>query len=154
MIHLLWHLRGSVPLDAATSNEAALDRVAAMLEDVALDHVAPVSDDDMPVTERGPDFVAFTPLVGRWHALAMYDRGRVWIDRGRDSRVLRYDLRGLHGFILCLFLGILVFCFGSTQGIAQGIKVGALVFGWLYGVNLLIAIVRVPSLFRRTVAGL
>jgi len=85
-----------------------------------------------------------------WRALAWHERGRFWIDNGR----LRYDLRSLHGFLFCLgaacFAGVLVAILGAPL---QGLAIATALMGWFYGVNLLVALIRVPALIRRTVGA-
>ncbi len=147
MIDAVWHLRGSVPLDPLIGNETALDRIERLLD-----------EQWKPIAERGTDFVAFTdPLWGKfspnWLAMVAYDQGVFWIAQGPEGRHLRYRLRSLHGFIFSLFVSVGAFILGCVgAGVATGLVLGGLAFGWLYGMNLLLALIRVPSLIERTVA--
>jgi len=146
MFDTLWHLRGSVGLESVADGDA-LDRVEALLE-----------KQRKGVSERGADYVAFDdplwsdPFGPNWLAMVIYDRGRFWIEQGFDGRQLRYDLRSLHGMVFCLFAALMAFFFGlAGDGVSGGLKfaVGALV--WLYGMNILLALVRVPSTIRNAV---
>jgi len=147
MVQLLWHLRGTVRLDGSVSNGTALDRVEELLK-----------RQHKPVSERGPEHVAFnaplwtTMFIGNWLAMVIYDRGRIWIEKDVRGRVLRYDLRSLHGFVFCLGAAGLFFTFDAVAGdVLEGLRTGSLAFAWLYGMNILLAVVRVPGLFRRGV---
>lgn len=140
MLDFIWHLRGSAALGNAPTDEV-LDGLARLLE-----------KQRKPVIERGTDYLVFDhPLwsgyFGRnWLAMVIYDRGIFWIEQREGERRLRYDLRSLHGFLFCLFAAVAAFFFGLLgDGWAHGLKFGALAFGWLYGMNLLLALARVPS---------
>ena len=104
-LDFIWHLRGAVVVTAATTNAATLRRVERLLD-----------KQHKPVTERGPDHVAFddplwrNPFGPNWLAMVIYDRGRFWIDGGR----LHYELRSLHGLVFCLFLACMIFVFGGS----------------------------------------
>jgi len=142
----LWYRRGSVALPENMDDEAALDRIEKMLTRQWKHN-----------TERGTDFVAFTGgfSVGMsWLALVIYDRGVFWIVRESEGRRLRYRLRSLYGFVFCLFAALVVFIFGLLgEGLHRGLILGCLAFGWLYGMNMLIAAMRVPDLIERTVTA-
>ncbi|MGI8611861.1 MAG: hypothetical protein ACR2KH_06290 [Sphingomicrobium sp.] len=147
MLDYIWHLRGSVALDRVATNEAALDAVARLLE-----------KQRKPVTERGPDFIAFddplwtNPFSPNWLAMVLYDRGRFWIEQGLSGRRLRYELRSLHGMVFCLCGALMFFFLGMADGgVLGGLKLAALAFGWLYGLNVLSALPRVPRSIRKAV---
>lgn len=146
MLDYLWHLRGSVPLSGAATNQAVLDRLEGLLEQqrkpiVGLD--ANHLTFDAPLWEN-----IFGPS---WQAMVIYDRGRFSIDQGIAGRVLRYDLRSLHAFVFCLFGATMFFAFGlAGGGLTDGLKLAALAFGWLYGMNVLTALARVPRLVRKS----
>jgi len=147
MFDFIWHLRGSVALDGVGSNEAALDGVERFLE-----------KQRKGVSERGPDFLEFddplwsAPFGPSWLAMVIYDRGRFWIEQGLGGRRLRYDLRSLHGMVFCLFGALVFFFFGlATGGLAGGLEYAAGVFAWLYGMNVLLAVTRVPKAIRKAV---
>ena len=149
MLDFIWHLRGSVDLDGLGSNEVALDRVERLLE-----RQRKIS------SERGDDYLEFddplwsNPFGPNWLALAIYDRGRFWIEQGLGGRTLRYDLRSLHGMVFCLFVASTILLIGIVIGdLDGGLKYAAGAFAWLYGMNLLLALVRVPSAIRRSVRG-
>lgn len=147
MFDALWHLRGSVRLESVAPDGDALDRVEHFLE-----------KQRKGVSERGTDYVAFNdplwsdPFGPNWLALVIYDRGRFWIERGLDGRRLRYDLRSLHGMVFCIFAALTAFLFGlAGDRVAGGLKFAAGAFAWLYGMNILLALVRVPSAIRKAV---
>ncbi|THD38181.1 MAG: hypothetical protein E7773_00005 [Sphingomonas sp.] len=112
------------------------------------------------ISRRGADYVEFSdPLWSNffgpnWLATVIYDQGRFWIDQGFDGCRLRYDLRSLHGMIFCLFAALMFFLAGfGAGGLLGGVKYAAGAFAWLYGVNLVLALVRVPHAIRRSVTG-
>ena len=147
MLDFIWHLRGSVALDGLNTNEAAIDKVARLLE-----------KQRKPVTGRGPDFVVFDdplwrdPFGPNWLALAMYDRGKFWIEQGVTGRSMRYELRSLHGMVFCLFAALIFFFFGmAAEGFLGALTFGALAFGWLYGMNALSALGRVHRSIRKAI---
>lgn len=149
MLDLLWHLRGSVALDSVGSNAAALDRVEQLLE-----------RQRKSVSERGSDYLIFddplwsNPFGPNWLAMVIYDRGRFWIEQGLHERRLRYDVRSLHGMVFCLFAAFTAFFFGlADDGLSGGLKFAAGAFAWLYGMNILLALVRVPSAIRKAVTS-
>ena len=145
MLDFLWHLRRSIPLEGTVTNEAALERVERLLE-----------RQRKPITGRDATHVVFDAPLWRdisrnWQAMTIYDHGRFWIEQGLGGRSLRYDLRSLHGFLYCLFAALAAFLFLCANGapLLLGLKVAPLAFAWLYGANLLLAIMRVPRLVRR-----
>jgi hypothetical protein len=147
MLDFIWHLRGSVHLDGIGSNETVLERMESLLD-----------RQRKGVSERGADYVTFDnplwsdPFGPNWLAMVIYDRGRFWIDQGLDGRTLRYDLRSLHGMIFCLFAAFLALFFGLADGgLSGGLKFAAGAFAWLYGMNILLALGRVPSAIRKAV---
>jgi hypothetical protein len=147
MFDFIWHLRGSVALDRIGSNEAALDRVERLLEKQRKNTI-----------ERGADYIEFDdPLWNdsfgpNWLAMVIYDRGRFWIEQGLGGRALRYDLRSLHGMVFCLFGALMAFFFGlAGDGLASGLKFAAGAFAWLYGMNILLALARVPAAIRKAI---
>jgi hypothetical protein len=110
-----------------------------------------------PVIRRGEDDLVFdSPMWSdffgpNWLAMVLYDRGRFWIEQGSDGRILRYDLRSLHGFVFCLFGAAMFFAGGLVEGVAEGLKFAAIAFGWLYGMNMLSAWARIPRAIRKAV---
>jgi hypothetical protein len=146
MLDMMWHLRGSVALDGGVNNAAALDAVERLLE-----------KQRKPVTERGEDFLAFDDSVWRgrfgpgWLAMGIYDGGRFWIEQGPSGRRLCYDLGSLQLFAVCAVVAGVIFGAGLAGGVLSGLKVAALAFGWIYGMNVLIAIARVPRAIRKAV---
>lgn len=147
MFDFVWHLRGSAPLDGVGSGAAALERVELLLV-----------RQRKSVSERGSDYLTFDNPLWRnlfgpnWLAMVIYDRGRFWIEQGMHGRRLCYDLRSLHGMVFCLFAAFTAFFFGlASGGLSGGLKLGAAAFAWLYGMNILMALVRVPSSIRKAV---
>lgn len=145
MFDAFWHLRGSLRLAGAAADDATLDRIQHFLERQC-----------KAVNERSAHHVAFDDPLWRnfakpnWLALVIFDRGTFWIERDRDERRLRYQLRSLHALIFCLFAAVLCCFFGLAAGSATaGLNYAALAFAWLYGMNMLTALVRVPSAIRK-----
>ena len=144
-----WHLRGSVPLNGVVREAAALDGVEQLLE-----------NQQKRVSERGSRYLVFDDPLWRvsfgpnWLAMVIYDRGRFWIEHSADGQRLRYDLRSLHGMIFCLFGALMFFLVGfAGGGLWGGIKYAAGTFAWLYGMNLVLAFVRVPRAIRKAVTS-
>lgn len=147
MLDFIWHIRGSVALDRVRPNEAALDAVARLL-----------AKQKKPVSERGSDYVSFNdPLWNNlfgpnWYAMVIFDRGRFWIEQDPGGRRLRYELRSLHGMVFCLLGALMFFFFGMADGgLVGGLTSAAFAFGWLYGMNVLLALGRVPRSIRKAV---
>ena len=147
MLDFVWHLRGSVNLDGAGSNDLPLDRIEHLLD-----------KQQKRDRERGPNYLAFNdPLWANffgsnWLAMVIYDRGRFWIEQGFEGRRLRYELRSLHVVLLCTAAAVGAFCLGfAGQGLSGGIKLGVGAFAWLYGMNLLLGLIRVPPAIRDAV---
>ena len=110
------------------------------------------------VSERGAAYLVFNdplwsdPFGPNWLAMGIYDRGRFWIDQNIDERRLRYDLRSLHGSVFCAFAALTILFFVPVSGgLLVGLKWAGAMFAWLYGVNVLLALARVPSAIRRAV---
>lgn len=86
--------------------------------------------------------------------LALYDRGRIWVERDDAGTKVLYDLRCLHAVVYTLggglVLGLLVF-FLQVGPTAIKFVLGVLAIG--YGVNLFFAFAKVPSLLRGTING-
>jgi len=147
MLDFGWHLRGSVPLVGVSRGVTALDRVEDWLE-----------SQRKTVSERSSDYLVFNdplwnnPFGPNWLAMSIYDHGRFWIEQGIDEQRLRYDLRSLHGMVFCLFGALMFFLFGlAGGGLLDGIKYAVGAFAWLYGTNLVLALVRVPNAIRKAV---
>lgn len=147
MLDFIWHLRGSVSLEGVASNDAALERIERLLE-----------KQRKRDTERGQKTLYFEeplwsdPFGPNWPAMVIYDRGRFWIEEGLGGRRLRYDLRSLHVVVLCVFGAVMFFLFGlAAGGLGTGLKVATGVFAWVYGINVLLALTRVPRTIRKAV---
>jgi hypothetical protein len=142
----LWHMRGSVPLPAHASRQAVLNRVAAAFERER----KRVERIDGAVTFDSPLFSDI--MSPNWLTLVIYDHGRAWIDE--RGVTLRYDVRSLHGFIFCLCAAALFAGIGGMRhDVGQAAGCALFAFAWLYGGNMVLAIFRVPGLFRRAVNG-
>ena len=153
MWDFIWHLRGSIPLEPTASNATVLDRVEDLLR-----------QQQKPITHRSAESVSFNmPLwntgYGSWHnnwlAMVIYDQGHFRIEQETRGRRLRYELRSLHGFLFCLFAVPLFFLFALATGstVVYGIKLGAFAFSWLYGMNMLLAWLRIPKAIRAAVGN-
>lgn len=148
MFDFVWHLRGSVPLEEINGDTATLDRVEQFLE-----------KQQKSARERGSDYVVFDDpmwLLGgpNWLAMVMYDRGRFFIEQSVSGQKLRYDLRSLHAMVFCMFAAFIAFFFGFADGgITGGLRLAVGAFAWLYGANLLLALLRVPYAIRKAVSS-
>lgn len=147
ILDFIWHLRGSVSLNGRATDEVALRRVERLLR-----------KQRKPVTEQGSDCIAFEAPLWRdlfgpnWLAMVIYNRGRFWIERDAEGRRLRYELCSLHGLVFCLSVALLVFVIDLAIGdIAGGLKHACFVVGWLYGMNILLALGRVPGSIRKAI---
>lgn len=145
MIDSIWHLRGSTPVAANLDSGAITERIERLLKNQRKD-----------VTEKSDGSISFyTPLWSsmfgpNWKEMVVYDRGRFWLEGSASDRRLRYDLRSLHGFVYCLFGSACSFVFTVFgNGLLFALGVAALTFSWLYGMNMLLAWVRVPLVIRR-----
>jgi hypothetical protein len=147
MLDAIWHLRGSVSLHGVGADEGVLDRIEQLLE-----------KQRKRDRDRGEHSIVFDdplwsdPFGPNWLAMVIYDRGRFWIEQCLDGRRLRYDLRSLHGMVFCLVGALMGFAVGlATGGLWGGLEWASAVFVWLYGLNVLLAFVRVPWAIRRAV---
>lgn len=146
MFNSVWHLRGSVPLDGGDVTDAdVLDSVAYLL-----------SKQQKGVTERAASYLVFDDPLWRnfyrenWRAMAIYERGRFWIEQDMNGRFLRYELRSLNTLVFCLVGVAISFLFGlAGGGLEMGFLFGVAAFAWLYGINVLLALVRVPLAIRK-----
>jgi hypothetical protein len=143
MTKMIWHLRGSVAL--LEPQNVALDRIEGFL-----------NAQYKTKRKRGVDYVTFYDPLWRymfspnWLSLGFYDQGRFWIEDSRSNPTLRYDLRSLHGLVFCLLGATIFFGFGAlSEGLSRGLIYAALAFGWLYGMNIVLAHLRVPCAIRK-----
>jgi len=148
MLNRIWQLRGSAPLGDSLSDAAAFSRIERLL-----------AQQKKPLIERSTNLIAFKAPLWRlfvgpgWSAMFIYDRGRAWIDHGPAGRQLRYELQCVHGIAYCLAIGVLAFAFVAPRiGFAEGAKLVLPLFCWLYGMNLVMALLRVPRLFRKAMS--
>ena len=147
MWDFLWHMRGSAHLRGEQSNQEVLDGIEALLK-----------RQRKPLSKRSSNEVIFNSplwqsyLGPNWLAMVVYDHGRIGIDQHTNDRVLRYDLRSLHGFVFCLLGAVMFFAFGvAVGGLIKGISYAAFAFGWLYGMNMVLAWARIPRMIRNAV---
>jgi len=81
--------------------------------------------------------------------MVIYNYGRFWIDGDAKNRKLHYDLSSLHGFLLCIFFAAVIFLFDILGGgLTHAGHESLFVFGWLYGMNMMLAWVRIPLMIR------
>lgn len=142
MLDFIWHLRGTVLLDSDVSDAVALDRIERLL-----------TRQHKGVSERGSGYLVFddrNPFGPDWPAMAIYDQGRFWIEQDMHGRRLCYDLRSLHGLAFCLILSLIGL---AGNGFAAGLKLAAGAFIWLYGANILLTLIRVPSTIRKAASS-
>ncbi|WP_305096585.1 hypothetical protein [Croceibacterium aestuarii] len=147
MFDFLWHLRGSVALRPTDTDQLVFDRLEMLLDRQRKN-----------TRMRTAELLTFEyPLFGdlfapNWLAMIIYDAGRFWIDGNERERVLRYDLRSLHGLVFCSVAAALAFFFGLISGgFLTAISLAAAAFTWLYGMNMLLAFARVPAAIRKAV---
>lgn len=149
----LWRLRGSVELSDTMSDDMTIDRLNGLCER-QLKNVTGRESDSIVFYEplwagifRSKGYIGSNLL-----ALVIFERGQFSIVRDSSGRHLRYELESLHGFIFCLSATILFFAIGvGSNGLLGGVELAALVFGWLYGMNILLALFRIPGTIRRAV---
>jgi hypothetical protein len=147
MWDFFWHLRGSTHVHTSASNEEVLDRIERFLE-----------RERKPVAQRGSDTIVFhAPFWGEliapnWLAMAVYDHGRFWIEPGVRGQTVRYDLSSLHALFFCLFGAGIFFVFGLFGGsLSTAITFAGFAFGWIYGMNMVLAWARIPKAIRDAV---
>ncbi|QLC22511.1 hypothetical protein HFP51_10150 [Parasphingopyxis sp. CP4] len=89
--------------------------------------------------------------------MALYDKGSFWIAQDGGSRILRYELRSWYVFVSCLAISSIILSFGIgdlVHGQFEGLSIlGAalLFFGFMYGLNVAFAKVRVAAGIKRAV---
>ena len=153
MWDLLWHMRGSVPVDDNVADELLLDRIVRLLE-----------GQQKPITGRTADSVEFVAplrwgivpsnknLSLGWSAMVHIDSGIFWIERAPEGRLVRYELRRLHflSFILATALALLVVI--SIRG-HPVFAVAFAIFSMIcvYIPNVLLARMRIPRKIRAAV---
>jgi len=142
MFDFIWHLRGSLPLEDDGSEVVGLEKLERLL-----------SQQQKIVTAPGSGYLTFddrNPFGASWPAMAIYDHGRFWIERDLHGRSLCYDLRSLYCMVICSIFSLIFFFLGlAGNGLGAGIKLGAWGFFGIYGLNILLALLRVPSTIRK-----
>jgi len=111
------------------------------------------------VAERGANYVTFNdPFWGegsapaRWPVFAIYNQGRFEIQSTTQGLSLHYRLSRPGLLLLCLVTALVAFVFGRANGgVPEGLLYAALAFGSLFGVNLCLALARVPQAIREAV---
>ena len=145
MIDSVWHLRGSVLIGHLVSEDDALDRIEGLLR----------AQLKRKIDRSHGEVVFHSPLWEgyfgpNWLAMVIYDQGRFWLEQREGQRLLKFDLRSLHGFVFCLFGAAMFFAFGAADGgLIQGLRYAAFCFGWLYGMNMILAWLRIPRAIRK-----
>lgn len=145
----LWHLRGSAIVESTLPNLTILDRVALEL-----------GRQSKPIKTRTDNFVEFNDPLWRSSGqknrlgLVLYDRGRIWVERDEAGTKVRYDLRSLHAMMYMLGGALLLGLLASfVQDGPTAIKFGFGIFAFGYGVNVLLALAKVPGLFSGSTNG-
>ncbi|NML06194.1 hypothetical protein [Sphingomonas sp. G-3-2-10] len=147
MLDFIWHLRGAATLKDTRSDSEVLDSVEQLLQRQRKTRILRSSDQ---VNFKSPLWEGY--FGPNWLAMVIYDDGRFWIERSIGTRCLKYDLRSLHGFVFCLFGAVMFFGFGAADGgVVKGVKYAAFAFGWLYGMNMVLAWLRIPRAIRKAV---
>jgi hypothetical protein len=142
-------MRGSTPLQTSATDDEVLGRVILLLRTQKKPVVHSQSDE--VVFEDSLFRISFDP---NWHSMAIYDQGKFWIESERHGRHLKYDLRSRQCFHFCLFGAVMFFLFGlAFEGVTGGLKYALFAFGWVYGMNLVIAWARIPKAIRNAVQG-
>lgn len=148
MWNIGWHLRGSLALGAGLSDDEVLNCVGALVQ--RQHKRAELRQEAEALTFSAP--LWGEPNASGWPAMAIYDKGRFWIDGSEKGRRLYYDLSSFHAFLFCLAASALFFAIGSIDaGAATGARYALFAFGWLYGVNMLLAWTRIPRAIRKSV---
>ncbi|MFC3173636.1 hypothetical protein ACFOD9_05165 [Novosphingobium bradum] len=150
MWNSIWHLRGSVELEPETTNEDALTQIESLL-----------SGQMKVISSAGEDFIEFGDSWRFWFgpsnrglAMAVYDQGRFQIDDRGAGKIVQYDLSSLTDFLFCLLGACVFFAFASAgSSLAYGAKIGTFAFAWLYGINMILARLRIPRAIRKALGS-
>lgn len=148
LLKSIWHFRGRIKIAYDICPTETLDALEGML-----------SGQSKTIATRDESSISFRepiPLLSggnRWDAMAIFDRGSfLLIDDNKSAhKLLAFDLSCLPAFIFCLIpvaIGLAV----SFNDREQGIFIAWAGFCWLYGMNQLLARIRIPALVRRTIA--
>ena len=141
----LWTLRGSLEVPPGMTPAEQLDRIENGIADLG----KRVFDRDGPTIVYSSWFWEDALGINR-NPLLVYDRGRLWLDGSGGTSRLRYELSSLRFLLLCFAIAAAAGLFiGSQVGWRESAKVAFVGLAWLYGLNLLVALVRVPRFFRR-----
>ena len=142
-IDWLWHSRGSIVLDPLVVGERVIDSVEARFKAWR-----------RPVFRLGTTEVSFAgPLRHDPLDLAMFDRGRFWIETGSDGTILRYELRSLYALAACAVAGLLFSLHDALIGDFVGALEGsAMIFVWAYGGVRLFSYLRLPEFLAQAIS--
>jgi len=138
-LNFVWHYRGRIVTRGNLGSDELLDCHEGMLVGQSKE------------TSRGGDSVSFKvpiPLLSggsRWDAMALFDSGAFWLDGPADdpTAMVSFDLSCFWGFLFCL----MPVAIGAVVGLndpEQGAIIAIMGFGWLYGVNQILARIRIP----------
>lgn len=139
----LWRLRGLAVISPELPTALVMQRLEAVL-----------ADQHKAITRPEPNVVGFQSsllaptgaFAANWLAMATCDRGRFWIEEKGDIRTLHYDLRLFELLVASSAFSGIAFLFQAATGdLATGAGTALFFFAVLYGVNRLLAWVRIPG---------
>ena len=141
---ILWHVRGSIGLNAAVDRPALMARIEQGLRAIGCELTAEV---DRIHVASGSD--------GKYTPLAFVDGGDVWLEERSGKLALRYDMPTLRSLYLCLALSVVAgivawFNFGDDWLTWFAVAMPVV---WLYGANYVTSAIRVPGRLRDLCAG-
>ena len=147
MIDFIWHLRRAELIRSHESDAVILNDLENFLQS---QKVSTISKQTRSIFFTDPLF-SFR-FKSNWLPLAVYDQGTFVISNEERGRVLRYELSSFQGFVFCLSCAALFFVTSSSfEGPLYGLKIGLFAFLWLYGMNMVLAHIRVPRAVRRAI---
>jgi hypothetical protein len=139
-VDVLWLQKGSVPLPTGLSAEDGLAR----LEDALV-------EDGVDVHRDASNRLVFQANVFvprklfRWTELQPYNRGELTIEPVAGRLVARYRFSLSHLFWCCLLGAALMGLVATSHSAWDGAKIAGLAFGWVYGGNYLIGLIRASA---------
>ncbi|MGE0178513.1 MAG: hypothetical protein AB7O91_01670 [Sphingomonas sp.] len=136
-LDVIWLHKGAVPLPAGLSADDALARLEGALSE---DGVYFYRDASSRLLFEAN--VLLPRKLFRWPELQPYNRGELTIEPVGGSLVARYRFSLAHLFWFCLIAALAFGCFAAGHPGLEGAKVASLVFGFLYGGNYLIGLMR------------
>ena len=136
-----WLVEGRSEIGGATDKQI-LNRLA---QDLSDQYKAGQWHPDGTMTFDDPSL-----LGPNWPALAVFSRGRMWIERDAQGAWLRYRLGCLPLFIFASFASILAATFlGWVGDPLFGLKAGGFLFAILYVLNLVTGLARASHFFDK-----